>query len=611
MENIEILKDFNNNVSFLTLKANEISNIISSLFPDDKDLFLIKDNIDKLNANIFRIIVVGEFKRGKSTFINSLLGEKILPMGITPTTAAVNVIRYGETPKGILKYKDGTSKEITIEELNFFATTKNNDFEKLELIEVYYPSSICKEKVEIIDSPGVNDIDEQRVEITYNYIPKCDAGIFLLSATQQLSSSERDFITSRINKHLNKMFFILNKIDQLNESELEEAIDYVKSELKNVSDNNKIFPVSSKIALKGVLNSSIEEINNSKIEVFQKELFTFLLEEKGSFLIKNTIAKLISSTNKTVSNLNMMLTALDQSIEDFNANVEKSKFEFEEINKEKILIDEFITNKKDKVINTIIEDLNYSFQSFLTKIDTKIKEILDLSIEEIKKEMTSYLKTLIEEWTKKIDEFVKLEIDELDNFIKEKTGKIYESLDNIQANFLASNNIVVEFKNTNNLANDILKNIPEFLLDQKDTKSKVARGIFFTLGAVVLTGGAIIPAMILGGVATFLSDIFLKSWKEEKIQNQIFTSVKESLESNTPIFREQIKNSLNEFFELEIRKKVIDELDSSIDSLKNTIDLLAINKNTKEEETTKHKEEYKISIDKILDIQKEILSINV
>ncbi len=77
MENIEILKDFNNNVSFLTLKANEISNIISSLFPDDKDLVLIKDNIDKLNANIFRIIVVGEFKRGKGKFVYGSYKESV------------------------------------------------------------------------------------------------------------------------------------------------------------------------------------------------------------------------------------------------------------------------------------------------------------------------------------------------------------------------------------------------------------------------------------------------------------------------------------------------------------------------------------------------------
>lgn len=606
MENIKLLEDFNEQVKFLTHKANTLIELIKELYPQDKDLLLIRENIDKLNENIFKIIVVGEFKRGKSTFINALIGEKLLPMGITPTTASVNVLRYSDNPKAILKYKNETEKEIKIDELNFFATTKNTDFNKLSLIEVYYPTALGKEKVEIIDSPGVNDIDEQRVEITYDYIPKCDAAIFLLSATQQLSSSERDFINNKINKYINKIFFILNKVDQLNENEKKEALNYVKNEIAHVSTTNKIFPVSSKLALKSISNSNKEDLVASGLEEFQKELFTFLLKEKGTVLINNSLNKVRNSILKFYNNLKVRISAMEQSMESFIENVNKSKIEFDLINKEKNLIDDFITNKKNKVIKTITEDLTFTFSAFLPKIDTKLKELVSENAEEIEKQLTSYLKQLINDWNNKIEEFVKIEIESLDKFIKEKNTKIYELIEKIQTNFTASTNFEIELNKNSQETNDFMKNIPEFILEEKNTTSKIARGAIFTIGAAILTGGAIIPALILGGIATFLSDIFLKSWNEEKKHTQIFNAIKEGLEKNTPVFKEKIESNLTEFFELNIRKSIMEEIDSSIHSLQNTIDELIKQKKAKENENSNYKEQYTKYIDNLVSLETDL-----
>lgn len=608
MENIKILADFNSKIDFLSQKADDLTNIIKSFFPEDKNILLIDENIDKLNKNIFRIIVVGEFKRGKSTFINALLGKKILPVGITPTTASVNVIKYSEHPKAILKYKDKTEKEITLEELNYFATVKNTDFDKLNLIEVYYDAELCKEKVEIIDSPGVNDIDEQRVEITYDFIPKCDAAIFLLSATQQLSSSERDFITNKINKYLDKVFFVLNKVDQLNDTEREEALNYVNSEISNVSTTNKIFPLSSKLALKAITDNSLEDLEKSGIKNFQEELFNFLLQEKGSVLLKNSCSKLINSSNKASNNLNLLLSALEQSMEEFLKSVELSKIEFEVINQEKELINNFIDEKKTKVINNIIEDLNFSFAAFLPKIDLKMKELINEDPESLKKSISSYIKVLIDDWANKTEVFIKSEIDSLDEYIQEKTKKIYQNLQNIHNSFISSNQVAIEFK-TNSDENIFIKNIPEFLLDQSNYTSKIARGTIFTIGAAVLMGGAIIPALLLGGVATFLSDIFLKSWKEDKVHTQMFSAIKDSLEKSLPLFKEQTQANLDSFFESNIRKPLIDELDSSIQSLQNTIDLLVIKKSTKEIEVSRYKREYQDALNKLNQLEKDIAEI--
>src|SRR5690606_37909400 len=94
---------------------------------------------DRLQNNIFRIIVIGEFKRGKSTFINTLIGEKLLPSGITPTTASINILKYGEKPKALIHLNDGSVSEIQTGELKSFVTAKNKEANKIKYAEIFYP----------------------------------------------------------------------------------------------------------------------------------------------------------------------------------------------------------------------------------------------------------------------------------------------------------------------------------------------------------------------------------------------------------------------------------------------------------------------------------------
>ena len=169
----------------------------------------IKADFHRLNDERFNLVVVGEFSRGKSTFVNALLGRRMLPVSKSPTTAVISKIIYGETSEYIVHYKSGESKTISESEFNDIKAQSEGDvlsldglkdklkslvkhqekLDDIDFVEIRYPLPLCRNNVEVVDTPGTNDLNAGRVDITYNYLKKADAAILVLMATQALTKS--------------------------------------------------------------------------------------------------------------------------------------------------------------------------------------------------------------------------------------------------------------------------------------------------------------------------------------------------------------------------------------------------------------------------------------
>ena len=185
----------------------------------------VEQSIESLKQDSFNMVIVGEFSRGKSTFINALLGKRILPSSTKPTTTIINKISFGEEAEFNLHFRDSNDiKKITEEEFKDITAKVEPDYEdefevneyneNLKLIssisyaDIKYPTEICKEGIEIIDTPGTNDLDQAREEITFKFIPQSDIAILLLSANQILSQSEVNFLKERILENDIKKVFL-------------------------------------------------------------------------------------------------------------------------------------------------------------------------------------------------------------------------------------------------------------------------------------------------------------------------------------------------------------------------------------------------------------------
>ena len=178
----------------VTLALSDLSEIAARLGAKTLKERIDRDLVRKLEEDRFHLVVVGEFNHGKTTFVNALLGQNVLPVGVTPTTATIHHIKYADMPEATVVYSSGTRETIPFDQAKSFAVGGGMEAENVDFLEVGFPALLLKERILLVDTPGVNDLSLQRADITYSYIPRADAVLFLLDAGQILKESERVFL---------------------------------------------------------------------------------------------------------------------------------------------------------------------------------------------------------------------------------------------------------------------------------------------------------------------------------------------------------------------------------------------------------------------------------
>ena len=241
--------------------------------------------VRKLEEDRFHLVVVGEFNHGKTTFVNALLGEQALPTGVTPTTATIHHIRWALHPEATVVSRSGERRSIPFSEAKTFAVGGGASAEDVDYLEIGYPATLLEERILLVDTPGVNDLSLQRSDITYSYIPRADAVLFLLDAGQILKESERVFLQDKLLRaSRDKIVFCISKWDLLSPDEQREAFAYAKNLLTTLVKDPVVFPVSAEKALAG-------DREGSGLPQLIEFLTRFLAEERGRILLDNALGE--------------------------------------------------------------------------------------------------------------------------------------------------------------------------------------------------------------------------------------------------------------------------------------------------------------------------------
>jgi ribosome biogenesis GTPase A/uncharacterized coiled-coil protein SlyX len=257
------------------------------------------DLVQKLEADRFHLVVVGEFNHGKTTFVNALLGANILPVGVTPTTAVIHHLEYSPEPRAEVVFASGRRQELPFAEVKMFSVGGEKaphhsigeakpppaDEGEVKYLEVSYPAELLRERIVLVDTPGVNDLSLQRADITYSYIPRSDAVLFLLDAGQPLKESERVFLQEKLlGQSRDKIIFVVTKKDIWDEPEEKEALSYIRTELAKLVKSPVLFAVSAEKALDG-------RQEESGMPALLSHLTRFLAEERGRILLDNALGE--------------------------------------------------------------------------------------------------------------------------------------------------------------------------------------------------------------------------------------------------------------------------------------------------------------------------------
>jgi small GTP-binding protein len=263
--------------------------------------------VKKLEEDRFHLVVVGEFNHGKTTFVNALLGAPALPTGVTPTTATIHHLNWGETPSAQVVHTGGETTKVDFDAVRTFMVGGEGKLENVDRLEVSYPAPLLKERIVLVDTPGVNDLSLQRADITYSYIPQSDAVLFLLDAGQILKESERAFIQDKIlGQARDKIVFVVTKWDLLSPSEQEEALAYTKTNLAKFArlpSEPVVFPVSAQKALAG-------DADASGMPPLLAWLTTFLAEQRGRILLDNALGEALATSETLAKGVDAKRRAL-------------------------------------------------------------------------------------------------------------------------------------------------------------------------------------------------------------------------------------------------------------------------------------------------------------
>ena len=386
----------------------------------------IGDIIEKSAGDHFEVAIVGEFKRGKSTLINALLGQEVLPADVLPATATLNRVTYSKDPYVVVEYKDGSSEKVDINHLADYVTKLSYESEKkaetVKEATVYYDTDFCKNHVDIIDTPGLND-DEQMTNVTMSILPEIDAAVFVISANSPFSQFEKEFLENKmLTSDLGRIIFAVNCFgtfskedeDRIVETVEKRICSYVMDKAKKVMGENskefavykrkigkpKVIGVYAKKALIAKENKDEQMLLESNFPTFESVLETMLTKERGSITLQILANKIISSGSEIINSIVIHENALVMETDEFMEKYQLAIEEIEEIRTKKR--EEFV--RINNAANKVFEQLQPILDDYWVKIEETAMQVIDdyqMAGEDLKREK---LKIVYEKLTQKIKE---------------------------------------------------------------------------------------------------------------------------------------------------------------------------------------------------------------
>ncbi len=345
--------------------------------------------IPKLEAERFHLVILGEFNHGKSTFVNALLGSDILPTGITPTTASINHVVHGATPSARVVLLSGESKHLEPSQLKEWVTVVGGHASEVSFVELAYPSDLLRNNVVLVDTPGVNDLNEQRAEVTYGYVPRADAVVFLLDAGQALKDSEREFLRSRVLESArDRLIFVLGKMDMLSKDEQTAVVEYVRGGLAKITPDPVLFPLSAKDWAKS-------KDPASGMPELLGYLERFLARDRAQVILDNAAGDASRTAAYLENNLGVRMRSYDLDIKELEVRITAVR---EQLDTSKRKLDELhvrIEADAESIKNQIGLDLEQFAKTFVQVLPQQIDAV---DANDVKAYLPSFIEDKFKEW---------------------------------------------------------------------------------------------------------------------------------------------------------------------------------------------------------------------
>ena len=446
----------------------------------------------------FKVIVLGAFKTGKSTFINALLGEQVLPAYATPCTAVINEIKWNEKKKAVLHFAnplpsplaEGLPNEVIVhiqnhsgndvppmevdpERLEEFVVirdpaAKHGEGTPYSKVELFWPLELCKHGVEIIDSPGLNE-HAAREKVTMDYLSQIDAVMFMLNCSQLASMSEMQFFDTYVHGvgH-DSAFFICNRIDAVRpRTEQDRVKMHGMQKLKPLTTLSErgVHFISALDALEARLDTnedSKKTLIDSGIISVEKELASFLVNDRGRIKLIRPVQELrricehlVSTIIPTqISMLSADLKVIQQKFDDLQPRLKEAQSTREriihqiELSQKRMEGD--VADVTEKVMREIVNlvpgwAVQSEVQTTVKVFTLKHREIIESLITEVSKCIEDKIQEHLKSWKKNtLAPLVEKHSSEMNQEITADIESFYINVDRMQATLTSASSKMAE-----------------------------------------------------------------------------------------------------------------------------------------------------------------------
>ena len=379
---------------------------------------------DRIASNSVNIMVCGEFKRGKSSIVNAIVGEQICPVDDCITTSSVSLIKYGVHPRVIRHFLNVDNKVVTecvdIESIEKFSKGSSINTNNTILLEIEIPNEKLKSGLSILDTPGIGGLDPRHLSLTTFALTKADCVFFVADAQEPISASELSFIKDKISPFGTNIKVILNKIDLLTEDEVKSlvkdtqtkvkancqavAIDVIPTSIYQwqlytlTKEENYLTASNIKSLEKGILDARAL-FKTSLLPIIKKSIQTAISEIKTVYneqlsAISDPNPQIIAELQDRGRELASAKRELEQPNSKFNRelsaileeaqNAVMAKLSTESIILSSSKLDELLNcdyAKSSNGIKYVTEELNKSLQSISGQMDAIIDDAFDKALD--------------------------------------------------------------------------------------------------------------------------------------------------------------------------------------------------------------------------------------
>jgi GTPase SAR1 family protein len=335
---------------------------------------------DKLAGATFNLVVAGQFKRGKSTLINALLGEPVLPVGVVPLTSVVTAIQYGASPLATVELGQGEVRELPISALEHYVTERGNprNIKQVGRVQVRYPCAWLSNGVQLIDTPGIDSVYEHNTDVTHDFIPQADAVIFVASVEQPLSRAELDFLQG-IRRYAGKIFCVLNKIDQLSAAELRESVAFCTRSVQQALEADiRIFPVSARAALQPDVSAAATA--DAGVHELKQALLSLMQTDRNAIWRRSAAATLLRMLAQIRFTLELERSALDKPLD---------------------ALQEALTALRQQKEQSRLAQVEHSVL-LQAHVGTLLRERIEPGLQQFKEQQKQQLLELLQQWSRQL-----------------------------------------------------------------------------------------------------------------------------------------------------------------------------------------------------------------